>query len=89
MGSTDILRLRLVCDDMVLLSSNQTISVPLEKWSNIYSDRVSGPTILTIVMSGNITNSEPSVVQVVRLVVTEGKVELFVLTGVDMRPWMR
>ena len=35
-------------DDMVVLSSNEAISDLFEKRSSIYSDRVSGPTLLTI-----------------------------------------
>ena len=40
--------LRVMGDNMVVLSSNEAISDLLEKRSSIYSDRVSGPTILVI-----------------------------------------
>ena len=46
---TDILYLRVLGDDMVVLSSSEAISDLLEKRSSIYSDRVSHSiTILTI-----------------------------------------
>jgi len=44
---TDILYLRLMGDDMVVLSSDQAISDLVEKRSAIYADRVSGPLIFT------------------------------------------
>lgn len=44
---TDVLYLRVMGNDMVVLSSHEAISDLLEKRSSIYSDRVSGITILT------------------------------------------
>jgi len=44
---TNILYLRLLGDDMVVLSSDQAISDLVEKRSAIYADRVSGPLIST------------------------------------------
>ena len=45
---TDILYVRLLGKDMVVLSSDQAISDLIEKRSAIYSDRVSDPVIFTL-----------------------------------------
>ena len=45
---TDILYLRVMGIDLIVLNSNEVISDLLEKRSSIYSDRVSVPTILMI-----------------------------------------
>jgi len=43
---TDILYLRLMGEDMVVLNSNEAISDLVEKRSSIYADRVSSTVVL-------------------------------------------